>query len=262
MGTGSPNALVFPASSLAAAQHEVQPFLKAARLVRGPVLVGHPGGERLVHEGVQLGVALAEDGRVIRVGGYALQAEQQHLHGRLNVRVRIEVIDTGPYLQQFLKIRIQRGVAGIGPTAQPFGERLAAADGLLGDLLKRGVIEIHVGQRGEQRPHRKVVRILIDNALGAGLERRAGQQPQRMDHMVLKIGYRGLLAANPHDRTARAFRGLFTLIAKHGKPPGLGVECHRLYTDLPTLSEKDSDGDHNHGPSRKKSCAGRAVSSA
>ena len=167
------------------------------------------------------------------------------------------MIDPGLNLEKFLKISIQSGLAGIWSTAEPFGELLAAADGLLGDSLKRGVIEIHVGQGGEQRPHRKIVRILIDNALGAGLERRAGQQPQRVDHMVLKIGYRGLLAANAHDRTARAFRGLFTLIAKHGKPPGLGVECHRLFTDFSILSKKGSDRDHNHGPDLKKSCAGR-----
>ena len=201
---------------LAAAQDKIQPIFKAARLVRRAVLVGHPGGERLVDEGVQLRVSLAKDRRVICIGGYALQPVQEQLHGGTDIHVVAETVGPGLHLPNAFPVGIHSRVTGIRRTAELRSERLAAAYGFPRHFFKGRGIEIHVGKGGEQRADGKVVRILLDHALGAGLERRAGQQPQRIDHMVLKIGHRSQLAANAHNRAARALRRLFTLIAKHG----------------------------------------------
>lgn len=201
---------------LAAAQHQIQPILKAARLVRRAVLVRHPGGERLIDEGVQFRVTLAENRRVIRIGGYALQPVQEQLHGGTDIHVVAETVGSGLHLSDAFPVGFHGRVARIRRTAELRGERLAAAYGFQGDFFKGRGIEIHIGEGGEQRADGKIVRILLNHALGAGLERRAGQQPQRVDHMILKIGNRGQLPADAHNRTARALRRLFTLIAKHG----------------------------------------------
>ncbi len=207
-----------PQVGLAAAQDQIKPVLKAAR-VRGAVLGWHPRVKRLVDEGVQRRIALPEHGGVIRIGRYAFQTEEQQLHGRAHVGIVAQMIDARVRPPQRLKGGVDRGGAGIGIAAELAGQVLAPPDGFVGDVLKGGLIKIHVGQRGKKRPDREVVRFLIHNASGPALQRGTGQKAQRVDDPVLNIGYRSLLAAYAGNRAAGASGRLFALVAKHGNLP-------------------------------------------
>ena len=76
-------------------------------------------------------------------------------------------------------------------------------------------IEIHIGQRAEQRLGREIVHGHVNNPLGARLQGNVRQFAQLRHKGILNIRNFGLLAANADLFAAPALVGLFALVAEH-----------------------------------------------
>ena len=191
---------------LAAFQHQAQPAVEVMAL---GVQFG-AGAQAAIQEGGHIGITLAQLGGMVGIGGHALEAVEQDLHGGTHVLVAGQVVGGRVAQVQGSQRRGRRraGHAGGqgGGTLQAFF--LHGAQGHR--------IEIHIGQGGEQGLEGKIIGGGIHDAGLTGHQGHGRQFAQLPHQLVLLDGHGLVLAADTKAGTALAFGSLFTLIAKHG----------------------------------------------
>ena len=205
---------------LAAFQHQAQPTVEVTAL---GIQLG-TGAQAAIQEGGHVGITLAQFGGMVGIGGHALEAVEQDLHGGTHVLVFGQAVD-GRVAQ--VQGGQRRGRRGTGHAGGQGGGALQAffLHGAQGDG-----IEIHIGQGGEQGLEGEVVGGGVHDAGVTGHQGHGRQFAQLPYQLVLLDGHGLVLAADAKAGTGLALGGLFTLVAKHGGLlvlRGMGVcPCH------------------------------------
>ena len=168
---------------LAEFHDEGQPILHGVLLVDGAQTPVEPVRHRLI--------LIPQIQGMVGIGGHALHAEEQCGTQGDDVRLALPKIDHRRFAAaQMLTLR-----------CDPVGE---AADG--------GVVEVHVGQRGEKPVHQQAGRLA---AVLAPALRGLRQPDQLTEQVILQIGGFGLLAAYAGADAALVAGGLLALETKH-----------------------------------------------
>ena len=187
---------------LAHAQRERQ------QLVRAGLVVGERS-QTLVKESRHRLVAVAEHGRVVGIGGYAAQAEQ---HERLK---RAHILRRVPQEGQI--------VVGSGLHAERGGDAVALGVRSSCERTQRCIIEIDVGERGEQAFHCHVIGLVAHRRLHAfGRFRRLHRECETYKcagQLVLHLRCGRRLAA--HTRRAHAPGASGSLLALEAEHRGV-----------------------------------------
>ncbi len=98
-------------------------------------------------------------------------------------------------------------------------EAVAGLHGLPDQGHEARRVEVHVGQRREERPDREDVRLAIDDSLPPRLGCGGREPDEGVDQEVLQGGHVVRLAADAPFRAALAFCRLLALITEHGQTP-------------------------------------------
>ena len=147
------------------------------------------GTQAAIQEGGHVGITLAQLGGMVGIGGHALEAVEQDLHGGAHVLVVGQAVDGGfPQIQGSQR----RGDRGTGHTG---GQGRGALQAFF----------LHGAQGGG-----------VHDAGVAGHQGHGRQFAQLPDQLVLLDGHGLVLAADAKAGTGPALGGLFTLVAKHG----------------------------------------------
>jgi len=210
---------------LAALENEPQGRLE------GDLAVGQRG-QRLVDEGEDGRVLLAEDLGVVRVGRDALGAEEQGVLEREDVGACRRVgLQPHAFALGDEPLEGAGGLEGkrIGGRAEASAGSLHLADeavagfhGLPDESHEALRVEVHVGQRREERLDREDVGLTIDDAHSPCLGCRGREPDKCVDQEVLQGGDVVRLAADAPLRAGLALRRLLALVTEHGQPPPLG----------------------------------------
>ena len=191
---------------LAAFQHQPQPAVEVVAL---GIQFG-AGTQAAIQEGGHVGITLAQLGGMVGIGGHALEAVEQDLHGGAHVLVVGQAVDGGfPQIQGSQR----RGGRGTGHTG---GQGRGALQAFFLHGAQGDGIEIHIGQGGEQGLESEVVGGGVHDAGVTGHQGHGRQFAQLPDQLVLLDGHGLVLAADAKAGTGLALGGLFTLVAKHG----------------------------------------------
>ena len=182
-GVGAVQQSHAPEVHLAELHDEGQPLLHGVRPVDGAQALVEPVRHRRV--------PAAQVQGVMGVGGHALHAEQQGGAQRDDVRLALPQVDHR-CLAAAQTVALRRDAVG------------EAADGV--------VIEVDVGQRGEQTVYQQAGR--LRRVLPAAL-RRLRKADELGDELILQMGGGGLLAAHAGADAALVAGSLLALETKH-----------------------------------------------
>ena len=174
-------------------------------------------------------IFLAENLGMIRVSGYALDAEERRMLKSQNVRVDGRV-GLEPHGLALLDQLVQGGrrfescgaLWKINFSARRFHlglESFSELHGAFDQRLESCRIKVDVRQGGERRLHRENVDLVIIDTLLAAFHCVEGQTLQRVDQQVLERSHIRRFPANTDLGATFAFCRLFTLITKHNPPP-------------------------------------------
>ena len=202
------------------------------------------GRHRFLDKGVNLFRFLSEDGRMIRIGGHALDTVNQKFPQgedvRVDVRGRPDADGFAPGHQVRRRaFRPKRGrplgevdMAAGGPDG--LGERVSSTDRLTDQIDKSVRVEIDIGQRGKNRLADKAVGLDIDHAVFAPFNGDKRQSLNRIPQQILKGSDIGLFAADADFGTPFALGRLLALITEHILPPWIyGWTCQTF--QLPSM---------------------------
>lgn len=186
-------------------------------------ICGQGGGEQFLNLGVRFVVLVAEDGGVVEVGSDALEAVCQSLLERLEVFVGFGVVfnavlsalsheacEVGSRFENRGTVEVHAGYFGL--------EGFALCNTFVDKGDKAGVIEVDVGQGGENGLDGEEIHFGVFNACIAGGDGDLGEAFGQMKKKVLKLGGVVGFPADT-DLGTTALGGLFTLITKHGFTP-------------------------------------------
>jgi len=182
------------------------------------------GGKGVLEKRVDGVVFLAEDVRVVRVGGNPLEAEEQNVAQGLNIgifhRVALEPHGRGLGEKSFaggriLEVGREFGEIGLPALGGDFAlERFPVRDRLGDGVHEELFIEVHVRERREKRFTGKHVCFLIIYTNPAAFDRDQGK-PWRAKTSSPAGRHLGLLSTYSDLGASFAFCRLFALVTKH-----------------------------------------------
>ncbi len=186
------------------------------------------GGQRLVEEGVDLVVVLAQDLAVVCVGCHALQSVNQDFDGGTDVLVLVQR-QNAVLLTLLHQVPCRRPgrwavveLAGLDAVCRAEGA-LVKSPGLLlhfealpDGRFKAGRIEVHVGDRGEQTFQHEDVDLPVTRTVFTGFIGIDCQSLETVQQVVLQGRNLRLLAAHAHYVASDSLCSLLALMTEHG----------------------------------------------